>query len=968
MKTLPFRKLSTGVSLIDVMISVAVLATGMLAMAALQASLVRAGAESRTRSQAVAVAEGVLGALRSRVDADVDNYTNLDDATWAGIVNDATLTAPTQGTYRENFTVTADVSRFVLRETTAECGAGNVPCFRDATVADTFDAADPEFKQVTATVSWTDAGNQAHSIQLVDVFSSLPSANSDLLVDRDLSGTPRNAAGPSVNIPIPDEVGIIPIGIGDGRETAATNPKPVIDTRSGVPTTRFDVLTYRNETTSAQVQRRVENNVLACTCKFGPPIVTDADADFFTEPVRPSFWNGTRYATPTFAVDDKVTHPQSWGAPDATQSSLCDDCCRDHHDPAGATNKVSPLLTEHEHFGLDEDGNVDLDAGPVESGLYAESCRMIRVDGIWRVAADFRLEQMGLLKTTAADGKQAGDPAPDETATSAYENFAKQLVLARSNPPTGPSSLSEAQIEGLVDSNGLNAPSKILLTQPTTDIRFLHNRAFYYDFLEKPARDFLAAQIADCSESDVVLCVLPFVPITSLNATELAAWGRADENIVVEGQAGLVTAFDTRRGTIVTDVAGGRVRPNDGGEEEHPDGTESTALVGMSRTNRGLLALSFPGEGVNPTDASESLSDSQLFVYSSGATADRDQDGSPDELDNCPTVANPDQLNTDQSLPTGGDGEGDACDIDDDDDGFADTGDSCPVTPNSGVDEDKDEIDDACDPSPDMDRDTILDGFDNCPMTENTDQADTNGNGIGDACERDTDGDGVFDHKDNCIEVANSGQEDEDNDGIGDACDTPPVSSADFSVQVAITGDNLGVRSPKPRVFWTANATLNPCQTSVSPTDSDPNPFACDNAVAPSPLLVIDRYNKVVTAGPTNQQVANPCRDTNSSIPRGPAKVFPATCYNYALTSLTQNGNAVDLTGAQVQNPGQAGETDVSSTESTSISLSNLVQGDSFSATFTLQGTPTSLMTVTGGYVCSSANNEPEFNFSACPQ
>ncbi len=72
------------------------------------------------------------------------------------------------------------------------------------------------------------------------------------------------------------------------------------------------------------------------------------------------------------------------------------------------------------------------------------------------------------------------------------------------------------------------------------------------------------------------------------------------------------------------------------------------------------------------------------------------------------------------------------------------------------------------------DRDLFLDGLDNCPSVPNDDQADTNSNGVGDACEAsasDTDGDGVLDNIDNCVFVSNSGQEDFDGDGAGDACD-----------------------------------------------------------------------------------------------------------------------------------------------------------------------------------------------------
>jgi hypothetical protein len=49
---------------------------------------------------------------------------------------------------------------------------------------------------------------------------------------------------------------------------------------------------------------------------------------------------------------------------------------------------------------------------------------------------------------------------------------------------------------------------------------------------------------------------------------------------------------------------------------------------------------------------------------------------------------------------------------------------------------------------------------------------DSNGDGIGDACNPDFDGDGLENDSDNCPLIANPGQEDTDGDGLGDACDS----------------------------------------------------------------------------------------------------------------------------------------------------------------------------------------------------
>ena len=70
----------------------------------------------------------------------------------------------------------------------------------------------------------------------------------------------------------------------------------------------------------------------------------------------------------------------------------------------------------------------------------------------------------------------------------------------------------------------------------------------------------------------------------------------------------------------------------------------------------------------------------------------------------------------------------------------------------------------------DVDADGISDILDNCAAIANPDQADIDGNGLGDVCQ-DFDRDGVSNVNDNCPSVPNLNQADMDGDGIGDECD-----------------------------------------------------------------------------------------------------------------------------------------------------------------------------------------------------
>jgi len=192
-----------------------------------------------------------------------------------------------------------------------------------------------------------------------------------------------------------------------------------------------------------------------------------------------------------------------------------------------------------------------------------------------------------------------------------------------------------------------------------------------------------------------------------------------------------------------------------------------TCQVALPASQSGTVVIVAAGTSPGPWSNQASVTSATVTTSSnivSGVILPRDIDGDgvADELDNCSRVANPGQANTD------GDAQGDACDADDDNDGVGDDADQCEgTTAGTTV---------AADGCADPDGDGIsTNAGDNCPDVANDDQANTDGDGQGNACDADDDNDNVADDADNCQFTANPNQQDLDGDGMGSACDADEV-------------------------------------------------------------------------------------------------------------------------------------------------------------------------------------------------
>ena len=189
--------------------------------------------------------------------------------------------------------------------------------------------------------------------------------------------------------------------------------------------------------------------------------------------------------------------------------------------------------------------------------------------------------------------------------------------------------------------------------------------------------------------------------------------------------------------------------------------------------------------------------DAFIWSFDPAALKDTDSDSIVDVDDNCPTVSNPTQANTDM------DDKGDACDSDDDNDGLTDNfPDLCPrggefnwtsmqdtSNPSASTDWDndgcKDDVEDL-----DDDNDQVLDVDDICPYTSydpprptwiSDSSNDLDGDGCRDSDEDvDDDADGFDDVEDDCpttpgtSSLGTTGCLDSDSDGWSDTYDDCP--------------------------------------------------------------------------------------------------------------------------------------------------------------------------------------------------
>lgn len=585
-----------GFTLIEILIAVVILATGLLALTALQGRLAQTSAEAKTRSRVATMLSARMDELRvgqyGNPDLDVVTGTGskVTNFTCASAAPDWLCTTQTESSVT-GLGVRQQVDRY-----TSAVSAGSFSI--SGTPADSVSI--PEFKRITLLATWTDATGGGRRLSVTSDVSPLSIGSDKFITEHD----PGTGGGKAiVRQDSPETAGVIPIALGDGNSTAASNPKPEL-TGDGesITATSFNILTYVPGGTSAVIQKRFENEVIKCKCQYGAAGNSFSNLGAIYQKAEwPAVWTGSRYDVyvPSAATNAPGTTFISGQASGVTQSDLCTECCRDHHDTA-ATG-VAKFDPERSVGVSKYDANL-AEVTNVNSGSYVDACRVIRVDGFWRVASDMYARQMGLLETETVSSVQAKTGLPTTAATSAYETFVKDYLDAY----TGGTGTAPSGAQAMFDATGLNAPATVTINTPSnTDYRYLHDRGLYVDYLEADARTVVADAITNCATGVAIAdCVLPVLPFTTINLTEIAKWTASAPSILTINSGNLLATDPSQpSGSRTIGIANG---PSD-----------STAEMRLS--NSGVAVQStFTFNGVDTADNTDVYTDSQAFQVGSG--------------------------------------------------------------------------------------------------------------------------------------------------------------------------------------------------------------------------------------------------------------------------------------------------------------------------------------------------------------
>lgn len=546
-----------GFTLMEVVIGIAVFAIGMLALGSLQGALTKSMADARVRTIAANLAEEEIESQRA--------FTQLISGGGAFAFNDIVTGSRVETIDGVNFTITRNVTNLFYNVatdsySTTTNGAAHATV-KQLAVTVTWDAASRDFRGSSEGTTLTSAELGTGSVTVTASIPALVTSASAKIADQ--LDQDDEDIGPGISYTPGQNPDVIALSLGDNKFKESLLPIPDVIRSDELVETTFDVITYSNVNNNATFLRREEFTSVSCECTLRGPNASNQGR-------RPVIWAGDEYVRGQF-----VTKPYGTSA-NNQQSDLCDTCCRDHHDGGSsaedhgdtAVNKYGPFKAaseyhtsgtfagNHKHYR--EDGVTLAGTGD----RYLEACRMVRVNGFFRVAQDFRQEdryifpadfldeddEVGLYSAyvtgAAAAYEAASSPDYEENPPCIGDNGASCVAEPVMNDPWSD------PIDTDADGNPTEFPSWTTLPfGPDNDTtQQLRARGIYIDYLSYDMRTVVDCinSAADeetarnCTSGDVVLDktgsvnVLELIPFFDVQMTFLHRWNEFPTNQPVD--------------------------------------------------------------------------------------------------------------------------------------------------------------------------------------------------------------------------------------------------------------------------------------------------------------------------------------------------------------------------------------------------------------------------------------------------
>lgn len=366
-----------GFGILEVMVSIVILAIALLALGRFQGAILQTESTSKSRSVAAQLAQAKIDELRG--------FTpGSSTLGWTAIGSSSTA---------ESITLS------------------NTTFTRSWTVSTNNDLV---YKVLTVTVSWT---NPDGSTAQVAQTTAIQDSKAELVVG---DGTLKSTTGPTVPYTTGSIPEVIPFDLGDGTKKEVSVPEPTIFKKgSDLKNTLvlFDEVVFAQAGQEAETIERDEFATVNCNCQILPSTSTTPSAGYTPVIQVVNSLGQLEDSVPGQMIEKRAGECSDCSdSQDDTLRELCDTCCRDHHDTSlangqdtdgdGRIDYFDPFRTrnntlyppalsgDHSHFSYEYDSSIpgykwvaQDDAGD----KYLEVCRMKRIDGFWRVMQDWNL-------------------------------------------------------------------------------------------------------------------------------------------------------------------------------------------------------------------------------------------------------------------------------------------------------------------------------------------------------------------------------------------------------------------------------------------------------------------------------------------------------------------------------------------------------------------------------------------------